>query len=44
MRALGFNEAKITIKYVLQQDNFVTDGSHESYNDKNHVLGISADS
>ena len=46
MCALRFNETKITIKYALHRDNFVTEGNHESSNDKNkkHVAGISADS
>lgn len=46
MRALRFNETKITIKYALHRDNFLTEGNPESNNDKNkkHVPGISADS
>ena len=43
MRALRFNETKITIKYPLHRDNVVTEANPELNNDKNHILGISAD-
>ena len=45
MHTLSINETKITVKNPLHGDNFVTEGNHESNNDKKYlVLGISADS
>ena len=43
MRSLGVNENKITTNNALHWDNFVTEGSQKSNNDKKTVLGIFAD-
>ena len=44
MRALQFNETKITTKNALYREKFVTEGNHGSNDDKKHLLGIFADS
>ena len=42
VRALRFNETKITTKYALHPDNFVTEGNHELNKEKHCVVSNSA--